>query len=88
MYPPIFAEVVRRFLAALAQALPQLPENELMWRFRFMLGSMFTIVANSSIADKVRQADGSQEEMATLVNYLAGFVAAGFRAPVTKIKKE
>lgn len=84
----IFSEVVRRFSAALAQALPELPENELMWRFRFMLGSMFTIVTNSSIVNKVRQADGSQEEMETLVNYLAGFVAAGFRASVTKINKE
>lgn len=36
----------RQFIAALAEALPELPSDELYWRFHFMIGSMFYTMAD------------------------------------------
>ena len=40
-----FGPSARRFLAALAIALPELDEDVLAWRFHFMLGSMIHMLA-------------------------------------------
>lgn len=37
----------RKFLAAIAEALPGLPQSELYWRFHFLMGSMFYTMADS-----------------------------------------
>ena len=42
-----FDESSREFLEALARALPDLPREDLEWRFHFMLGTMFYTMADA-----------------------------------------
>jgi len=76
-----FNESSRQTLKALAQALPDLPAEELHWRFHFLLGSMVYTMAmpgriESLTEDKVDSSDGP-----TALEQLVKFAAAGFRAP-------
>jgi len=79
----IFGEVARRFLIAFKQAMPELSETELTWRFKFMLGSMFAIVTNAPLSKKLGMTGAPQNDMKKSLTYVANFVAAGFRAPAT-----
>ena len=74
-----FDEVGRRFTKALGRALPHLPEAELYWRFKLVVGVMTHIQADTGQGDAyagdLSDADGT-------VRRLVAFLAAGLRAPV------
>lgn len=78
-----FREVVMRFSASLARALPHLSPEQILWRFLFMVGAMVQSMTMSHqletiTRDEVRLEPGDAEEMIRrLVPYLAG----GFLAP-------
>jgi hypothetical protein len=78
-----FREILERFGAALARALPHLPPADLHWRFHFGIGAMVHVIADPARMEKLsgglcdpRDGDG------TLARLLA-FFAAGLRAPPT-----
>ncbi len=77
-----FEEIIHRFSAALTQALPDLPLEELRWRAHFMLGAMaFTLM----IPRFQEKTDSHETEMdpQQVFHSLVQFVCAGFRAPET-----
>ncbi|MBZ5584292.1 MAG: TetR family transcriptional regulator [Acidobacteriia bacterium] len=73
-----FHTVVERFHQALRRALPELPEDELMWRVHFMTGAM----AHATCAKPVFEPPGyATEDMRRRLERLVAFLSGGFRAP-------
>lgn len=70
----------RTFVTALRETLPNVPIDEILWRFHFMLGTIYYSVASPQrirAFSKGRCDPGHLEET---VRQLIPFVAAGFRA--------
>jgi AcrR family transcriptional regulator len=76
-----FAEVVRRFLAALGGLLPHLSEQELLWRFHFAAGAMAHTVACGYLLEKYSKGLCHPSNSEEALDHLVSFLAAGLRAP-------
>jgi AcrR family transcriptional regulator len=78
--PEQYKEVVERYKAALARALPRLPERELMWRLHFIFGA----IAYTMGGTDVLQLTGGEEngDTETLIHHLVPFLAGGLAAPL------
>jgi AcrR family transcriptional regulator len=73
-----FGALVRRYLVALEQALPELPRSELIWRFHFMIGAMTHVIAgNHELGPAIRVSPATSRAS---VRRMVDFLAAGFRA--------
>jgi AcrR family transcriptional regulator len=73
-----FQDVMKRFLAAFRAAVPDLPEDEFLWRFHFMVGALsHTMCEGKPVSDIL----GLTHSFEDRLERLARFVAAGFRAP-------
>jgi len=77
-----FQGVAERFLATLRRALPELPEDELLWRVHFMIGAMAHALCGMPIFPGVSAASA---DFPARLRRLVAFVSAGFRAPVVPI---
>lgn len=67
-----FKPVSGRFIGAIRQALPELPEEEFQWRVQFMIGAMAHTMCGCS---------GVEHDFEVRIGHLIRFVAAGFLAP-------
>lgn len=82
-----YAEVVDRYKLALFRALPDVPREEIVWRFHFMLGAMSYAIAGTDALQIVTQceldleADG-QHAAQRLAARLMPFLLGGLRAPL------
>jgi AcrR family transcriptional regulator len=74
-----FEDVGRRFTEALGRALPNLPEAELYWRFKLVVGVMTHIQADAGRSDAYAE---DLSDVEGTVRRLVAFLAAGLRAPV------
>jgi len=79
-----FQVVTARVFAALRRALPDLPEQEFLWRAHFMTGAMAYTMCVSPSRVLPGTPVGSYRER---IERLIGFVAAGFLAPVREISQ-
>lgn len=75
-----FGEVIDRFTTALARALPEVPPEELFWRFHFMVGAMVHTAAHGNLARLISGGLCDPDEVEGLTRHLVGFLAAGLRA--------
>jgi AcrR family transcriptional regulator len=78
-----YAEMVGRFRAAFALALPHLPREEVSWRLHFVMGALSYTLAGSDglkLIAQIHPEDADNDEL--LLKRLAPFLAAGLRAPV------
>jgi AcrR family transcriptional regulator len=67
------------FLAALKQALPDLPEEEILWRFHFAIGSMvFTISQFEALEAMACESCKIRDDFEPAIARLIAFTAAGF----------
>lgn len=76
-----YAECAGRFLAALYRALPEVPREEVLWRFHFMMGAMsYAISGTDALQLFTGEFDDRNPErlMARLMSFLLG----GLRAPL------
>ena len=74
-------ESFERFSAAFGRALPDLPEEERIWRFFFLVGATIHTMASGC---KLRYLAGDKcdpSDVEGIVRRLTAFLAAGFRAP-------
>ena len=69
-----------RFVAALRRALPELPEEELLWRVHFMIGAMAHTMCRAPVFPDMT---GDSGDMETRMKRLVKFLSAGFRAAAT-----
>ena len=74
-----YEELGQRFMEALARALPEVPQAEVYWRFKLVVGVLTYILADTDptggYAEDLSDVDGT-------VRRLIAFLAAGLRAPV------
>jgi AcrR family transcriptional regulator len=68
-----------RFLAALRRALPELPQEELMWRVHFMVGAMAHTMCGPPVFPGIAHGPADYPRR---MERLVAFLNAGFRAPV------
>lgn len=78
-----FNEVSRTFIAALRDAIPDLPEKELLWRFHFLLGAQYYTQTNprriAILSEGRCDASDAEESLAQMVY----FFARAFRLPAS-----
>jgi AcrR family transcriptional regulator len=73
----------RKFIDAIAQALPQQPRAEIEWRYHFMLGVMFYTMADSGRIQSLTNGRCDPGDVKRALHHMIPFLAAGFRsAPV------
>jgi AcrR family transcriptional regulator len=74
-----YEELGQRFMEVFARALPEVPQAELYWRFKLVVGVLTYILADTDrtggYAQDLSDVDGT-------VRRLVAFLAAGLRAPV------
>ena len=75
----------KKFIDAIAAALPQQPRAEIEWRFHFMLGAMFYTMANSGRIQALTSGRIDPGNVKRALHHMIPFLAAGFRsAPVSQ----
>ena len=74
-----FRATALRFVAALRRAVPDLPQQELMWRVHFMVGAMAHTMCRAPLLPQM----AGEADMEPLMKQLVTFLSAGFRAPAT-----
>jgi AcrR family transcriptional regulator len=79
-----FRQMAERFISAMQRSLPDLPQEELFWRVQFMFGAMAQTLLGRHMFLLELSAPSDAPEV---VDRLVGFLAAGFRAPVTQLAK-
>jgi AcrR family transcriptional regulator len=88
VYARHLTEIVRRFVAALQRAVPELPPNELFWRMHFSVGMMVHLMNWSSILPIITNGMCDVSDAQQTTNRVIAFAAAGFRAPVHHVEKQ
>jgi AcrR family transcriptional regulator len=90
---PLFAQLVadnfdqssRTFVAALRECLPDLPEDEVLWRFHFMLGTIYYSASSPQRIKAFSRGRCDPGEVEATMRHLVPFLAAACRsAPVTR----
>ena len=76
-----FRPTMQRFLKALAHRLPELSQEELLWRAHFMVGAMAHAMCS---APKLPKFGAPEAGVKRRVKLLMTFLAAGFRAPASQ----
>ena len=89
---PLFAQLVadnfdqssRTFVAALRACLPELPPDEVLWRFHFMLGTIYYSASSPQRIKAFSRGRCDPGDLEATLRHLVPFLAAAFRsAPVT-----
>ena len=78
-----YAEMIARFRAAFARALPHLPREEVSWRLHFVMGALSYTLAGTDALKMIAQFHPEEvDNDELLLKRLAPFLAAGLRAPL------
>lgn len=75
------SQVVKRFLSALYEALPEVPREEILWRFHFMLGAMSYAIAGTDTL-QLFTGDFDDHDPKRLSARLMSFLLGGLRGPL------
>lgn len=77
-----YAAVVPRFKQALFRSLPDVPPEEILWRFHFMLGAMSYAIAGTDALQLVAEYEMDEKDPGALARRLMPFLLGGLRAPL------
>jgi AcrR family transcriptional regulator len=80
-----YREVVERYKQAFVNALPEVPREEIAWRFQFMLGATAYALAGSDFLQVSVQFDSDElpeQQVRRLWPRLFSFLVGGMRAPI------
>lgn len=77
-----YAAVVPRFKQALFGSLPDVPPEEILWRFHFMLGAMSYAIAGTDALQLVAEHELDEKDPEALSRRLMPFLLGGLRAPL------
>jgi len=78
-----YAEVIARFNAAFFKALPDVPQEEFLWRFHFMMGALSYAVSGADALRILGPIDETNPD--ALYARLMSFLIGGLRAPLPEI---
>jgi AcrR family transcriptional regulator len=85
----MYAPAMERYKAALKRALPQMPEDELVWRMHFMFGTLaYTLAATDTVQLIAGCKPEDRYDAALLEERLTAFLAAGLLAPLNSTIKK
>jgi AcrR family transcriptional regulator len=73
----------RRFVAALRECLPDVPPDEILWRFHFMLGTIYYSVSSPQRIKTFSRGRCDPGNLEDTLRHLVPFLAAAFRAPAS-----
>jgi AcrR family transcriptional regulator len=73
------------FIDALCECLPELPRDEVLWRFHFMLGTIYYSATGPHRIKALSQGRCDPGSASENVKHLIPFLAAGFRAPASPV---
>jgi AcrR family transcriptional regulator len=80
-----FDQSSRTFVEALRECLPELPEDEILWRFHFMLGTIYYSVSSPQRIKAFSRGRCDPGDLEATMRHLVPFLAAAFRsATVTR----
>jgi AcrR family transcriptional regulator len=82
-----FGPISQRFRAALHRAVPEVPPEDLYWRMHFAVGVMAHTLSCWDRLDLLSDGMCKVSDADSAIPRLVDFVAAGFRAPVTRRRK-
>ena len=74
--------MVPRFKQALFRSLPDVPPEEILWRFHFMLGAMSYAIAGTDALQLVAEYELDEKDPGALARRLMPFLLGGLRAPL------
>jgi AcrR family transcriptional regulator len=82
-----YADVLERYKNALFRALPDVPREEIVWRFHFMLGATSYAIAGTDVLRLVTdwQAGPADDGLDRLLPRLMSFLLGGLRAPLPEL---
>jgi AcrR family transcriptional regulator len=83
-----FDQVSRSFVEALSKALPEVPREEIHWRFHFLIGALYWTVAAPSRLREFSNGLCDPSDTSAALNQLIAFLSAGLRAPAVSPVKE
>ncbi len=76
-----FDQSSRTFVAALRECLPDLPADEVLWRFHFMLGTIYYSASSPQRIKAFSRGRCDPGDVDVTVRHLVPFLAAAFRSP-------
>lgn len=83
--PEQYAEVVRRYKAAFARALPQVPEDELVWRLHFLFGAIaYSMAGNDALRLICNYSLEGSDDPEAIIRHLVPFALGGLAAPLPR----
>lgn len=78
-----YAPTIERFKEAFAEALPEIPRRELVWRLHFMMGALAYTLAGADTWRLIAALSATEKPTdELLLGRLAPFLIAGLRAPL------
>ena len=80
-----YAAVIERFKAALFLSLPEVPREEILWRFHFMLGAMSYAISGADALNIVAKGSIDDSDTEALHERLMSFLLGGLRAPLPNL---
>jgi AcrR family transcriptional regulator len=83
-----FDATSRRFVAALAACLPGLSHEVVLWRFHFLLGTLYYTMITPDRIVHLSQGICDPSDVSTVMAQMVRFIAAGFRAPAENTSEE
>ena len=91
---PLFTQLVadnfdqssRTFVAALRECVPELSADEVLWRFHFMLGTIYYSASSPQRIKAFSRGRCDPGDVEATVRYLVPFLAAAFRSPAVTRK--
>jgi len=86
--PPHYRDVVLCFKDAFARSLPDVPEQELIWRMHFTFGAMaYAMAGNDALQLIATCAAEGADDAEAIIGRLVPFLAAGLKAPVPAVAR-
>ena len=83
--PEQYREVVMRYKAAFARALPQLPEEELVWRLHFLFGDIaYSMAGHDALRLICSYSLEGSDQPETIIRHLIPFAVGGLTAPLPR----
>jgi AcrR family transcriptional regulator len=76
-----FDQSSRTFVAALRECVPELPADEVLWRFHFMLGTIYYSASSPQRIKAFSRGRCDPGDLEAIVRHLVPFLAAAFRSP-------
>jgi len=78
-----FMPIIDQFHKAFMISLPELPKEELIWRFHFMVGGMIYLLSHQDMLQRMSRGQSGMPGMEVSIGRFIRYAAAGFREGIS-----